>query len=131
MSQTSTQVTKRLEKLSLKDALTQAMRLAREAGDIELGRWCRLELQGYWNSNSAMNDKTNVPDYRVVAGQHFDLYGNLFVPPEGLGFLGTTWIRNGVEEIEGLISSRDMVTIHDPDVCEFIRQELNVEVYSF
>jgi hypothetical protein len=95
----------------LSSCLRKAGHLAYEAGVKELERWLRLELGGYYNSNSAMEKST--------------------VVPADLSFVNETRLRNGVEELESLMASRNTVMIHDPDMCELIRKHLNIEVYSF
>jgi hypothetical protein len=115
----------------LSSCLRKAGHLAYEAGVKELERWLRLELGGYYNSNSAMEKSTVVPEYRTVAGEHADVFGRTLVVPADLSFVNETRLRNGVEELESLMASRNTVMIHDPDMCELIRKHLNIEVYSF
>jgi hypothetical protein len=78
-----------------------------------------------------MEKSTVVPEYRTVAGEHADLFGRTLVVPADLSFVNETRLRNGVEELESLMASRNMVMIHDPSMCELIRKHLKVEVYSF
>ncbi len=124
-------IRKALEAGKTSEAIREALRLATRAGQTELARWYRLELGGYVASNSAMSEDVIVPDYRSVVGQHRDLYGHLFAPGPDLEFINETRLRNGVEELEQLACSKDTVSIHDPHLCQIIRDNLNVEVYSF
>lgn len=119
------------DRIPLSRALIAALRTAQTAGATELAQWCRLELGGYWASNSAMAKDTVVPDYRTVMGQHADIFGRVLVLPADLAFVGETRLRNGVEGLETLARARDIVVIHDPDMCELIKEHLQVEVYSF
>lgn len=119
------------EKTSVSTRLREAALLAREAGAVEVEHWCRLELGGYFKSNSAMSSAITVPEYRSVVGQHADIYGRILSLPSNLSFVGETRLRNGVEELEELAASRDTVVIHDSKMCEMIKEHLDVEVYSF
>ena len=115
----------------LSKGLRQANFLAQSQDAPNLQRWLRLELGGYFTSNSAMQNDVEVPDYRSVVGVHYDLYGRPLILPADLSFIGETRLRNGVEELEGLSISRENVIIHDPTMCQLIREHLNIEVYSF
>ena len=75
--------------------------------------------------------ETVVPEYRTVVGEHADLFGRTFIVPSDFSFVNETRIRNGIEELESLLASRNTVLIHDPSMCELIRKHLKVEVYSF
>lgn len=123
--------TPELEHETVSECLRWAYRIAQDSHAKEIERWVRLELGGYFASNSAMGEEIVVPEYRTVVGQHVDLLGRVFVVPPNFHFINETRLRNGVEELEALASSRDTVTIHDPDMCDLIRQHLKVEVYFF
>lgn len=120
-----------MAKQLVSEQLRRAARLAHETGVKDVEQWCRLELGGYLNSNPAMNAKIVVPEYRSVTGQHADIYGRILTLPANLNFVAETRLRNGVEELEELAASRDIVVIHDPKMCELIKDHLGVEVYSF
>lgn len=94
-------------------------------------RWCRLELAGYLASNPAMTDQIEVPEYRTVVGQHVDIAGRILKLPTKLAFVGETWLRFGVEELEALAKTRGPVVIRDPYMSSVIQQHLNVDVASF
>jgi hypothetical protein len=127
--------TKKLQKTVGREAvgvcLRKALRLADQHGVDDLRDWCRLELGGYVVSNPVMTDDIVVPEYRSVVGQHTDIYGRLLVVPEELSFVNETRLRNGVEELETLLASRNVVVIHDPQMCELIQEHLEVQVYAF
>ena len=116
---------------ALSKELRDAAKYARDIGAKTFERWCLLELGGYFASNPAMDAKVTVPEYRTVVGQHVDIYGRSLVLPANLAFVGETRLRNGVEELEELAGTRDTVVIHDPRMCELIKDYLKVEVYSF
>jgi hypothetical protein len=120
-----------LDSSPLSQSLRQALSLAEDAGHADTARWCRLELGGYLASNPAMDEKTVVPEYRTVVGQHADIYGRVLLLPANLSFVGETRLRNGVEELEALAKSREVVAIHDPDMCKLIHEHLKVQVYAF
>ena len=122
---------KSLEVSPLSTGLRKALRLAEDLGAYELGRWCRLELGGYLASNPAMGKETIVPEYRTVTGQHADIYGRVLMLPTDLAFMNSTRLRNGVEELETLAGNRDVVSMHDPNMCDLIQEHLEVQVYAF
>ena len=124
-------IIKKLGRTPLSSSLREALRFADEIGAADLERWCRLELGGYLASNSAMDEQTIVPEYRAVVGQHVDIYGRVLMLPSNLSFVDETRLRNGIEELEVLSTDRDMVTIHDPHMCELIKQHLEVQVHAF
>lgn len=116
---------------SLSTSLRKALRLADRLATSDLRDWCRLELGGYYASNSVMTDDVVVPEYRSVVGQHADIYGRPLMVPADLSFVNETRLRYGVEELEALSTTRDVVAIHDPHMCEVIQEHLNVQVYAF
>lgn len=131
MTNSKEAVKKILEAEPLSSGLRKASYLAQDVGASDLELWLRLELGGYFRSNSAMRDDVEVPEYRTVVGEHYDLFGRRLVLPADLSFVAETRLRYGVEELEGLASSRHTVVVHDPTMCELIRTHLGVEVYSF
>jgi hypothetical protein len=120
-----------IEASPLSRSLGTAGRLAHRLGFKDLDRWCRLELGGYLASNPAMTEDIVVPEYRTVVGQHTDIYGRVLMLPSDLAFVNETRLRNGIEELEALEASRHTVVIHEPHICDLIREHLKVEVYSF
>lgn len=88
-------------------------------------------MGGYDASNPAMSQDVLVPEYRTVTGTHSDIYGQILVVPIDIDFINETRLRNGVEELETLRDSRDTVAIHNPGMCDQIKQHLEVEVYAF
>ncbi len=124
-------IRKAVDSSNLHDSLRLVLRWASREEHEELARWCSLELGGYFDSNPAMGEDIEVPSYRSVAGQHSDLYGRPLVLETKLSFINETRLRNGVEELAHLASKKDDVSIHDPSMCEMIREHLEVEVYTF
>ncbi len=121
----------RLGREPLSTSLRKALRLADRLDAGELRTWCRLELGGYLASNPAMTDDIVVPEYRSIVGQHADIYGRPLIVEADLSFVNETRLRNGVEELEALSTSRDVVALHDPHMCEMILEHLKVQVYAF
>ena len=78
-----------------------------------------------------MSEDITVPEYRTVVGQHRDLYGRVLQLEPDLSFVNETRLRNGVEELEHLVHTKEMVSIHDPEMCQIIRDHMKVEVFSF
>ena len=90
-----------LDKLPLSGSLPRILRVAQEIGDAGLERWVRLELSGYLDSNDAMSDDVEVPEYRTVVGQWKDDRGNVFViPDQTFAFLNEIRLRQAVIELE-------------------------------
>lgn len=112
-------------------ALRKALRLAQQANVPDLERWCRLELAGYWVSNPAMGEDVTVPEYRAVVGQHVDVYGQVLMLEPDFEFINETRLRQGVEELEFFAEKHNVVTMHDPQMCQRIREHLRTEVYAY
>jgi hypothetical protein len=120
-----------LEIEPLSKALQRTLRLAHEHGATELATWLLLEIGGYYDTNSAMNNSITVPKYRTVVGTHFNIYGQrLQLKPE-LSFVNELRLREGVEVLESLRSSRHTVALQDPTSIELIAQHFKVEVAAF
>ncbi len=115
----------------LSHTLPTALRLARELKQTDFEKWLRLEIGGYFNSNSAMSDDVKVPEYRNVAGQHLDRYERPLVIPAKLQFVNSIPLRNGIDELEKLVSKTDMLIIQDSVSIEFFKENFSAEVYAF
>ena len=72
-----------------------------------------------------------VPEYRTVAGQHQDIYGRTLVLKSDLAFVNETRLRHSVAEIESIANGQGPVAIHDPGMCDMIKEHLNVDVHAF
>ena len=73
---------------------------------------------------------TIIPVYRTIAGRHTDANDQ----PVELHLRNDLWairLRNGIEELEALSGNKDTVAIHDPQLCEWIKQEFSVEVFWY
>lgn len=97
----------------------------------ELEQWCRLELDGYFDTNQAPTDDIVVPEYRAVPGQHVDIYGNVLDVPVEFAFVNEARMRQGVEELQGLAKAQSMLSFHDPHLCKMIKESLGIDVYYF
>lgn len=73
------QLMKSIEELPLGKALQKTLRVAQELKDNVFEKWIRLELHGYWNTNSALTEEVVVPEYRTVAGYYTDDYGRQLI----------------------------------------------------
>ena len=114
------------------EPLSKALQLATGLNlDAPFQQWLRLELGGYYSSNSAMTPDVFVPEYRAVAGAHYDWMGRRLVVQADLAFINEIRLRNGVEELEGLLDGRETVVSHDPGMCEMLRDKLGVAVDTF
>jgi len=131
MSKQSKAILETIEHSLLSTALRKTLHLAQRSSQKDIERWCKLELGGYFASNPAMGEDIVVPEYRTVVGQHYDIFGRILMLQSDLEFINETRLRNGVEELEALVNTREMVIIHDSHMCDLIKQHLKVEVYSF
>ena len=84
----------------LSQTMPIALRLARELKQTDFEKWLRLEIGGYFNTNSALTDDIKVPEYRNVAGQHLDKYGRPIAVSSKLQFVNSVPLRNGIDELE-------------------------------
>ncbi|MCX5815959.1 MAG: hypothetical protein NTX75_06900 [Proteobacteria bacterium] len=126
------QLMKSLEDLPLSKALQKTLRVGQELKDNEFEKWIRLELHGYWNTNSALNEDVVVPEYRTVAGYYTDDYGRQHVfSDSNAGFINETRLRFGVIEMEGMIGAKGPLAFRAPQFAEIIRNELGAEVTTF
>jgi hypothetical protein len=127
----SEQILDGIDSRPLSHSLGQTLRLSARLNLFDFEKWCRLELEGYYASNPAMDENVVVPEYRTVVGQHADYYGRPLMVGEDLFFINEDRLRFGVPEMENLLSTRDMVVIQDPGLCSLIKQHLNVDVHVF
>jgi hypothetical protein len=126
------QLMKSIEELPLGKALQKTLRVAQELKDNGFEKWIRLELHGYWNTNSALTEEVVVPEYRTVAGYYTDDYGRqLVLSDPKAGFINETRLRFGVIEMEGMIGAKGPLAFRTPQFTEIIRDELGVEVTTF
>ena len=117
--------------MPLSRAMGRFLGIAEAVGNVEVANWCKLELAGYWASNPALNEDSVVPEYRGIVGQHVNVYGQVLHLSSQLEFVNQIRLRNGIEELETLAESRDVVSIHDPGMCSMIKEHLETDVYSF
>jgi hypothetical protein len=126
------QLMKSIEELPLGKALQKTLCVAQELKDNGFEKWIRLELHGYWNTNSALTEEVVVPEYRTVAGYYTDDYGRqLVLSDPKAGFINETRLRFGVIEMEGMIGAKGPLAFRTPQFTEIIRDELGVEVTTF
>jgi len=112
--------------------LLSMLTLARRLSNPDLENWVRLEVGGYLHQNPAMSDDIVVPEYRTIAGQRSNEFGqSLIINDPKLHFVNEDRIRSGVAELERLARSENMLTVRNPAVNEIIRQELGIEVTRF
>lgn len=120
-----------LEIEPLSKALQRTLRLAHEHGAGELATWLKLELGGYYDTNSAMNSSITVPKYRTVVGTHFNVYGQLLQVQPELSFVNEMRLREGVEALESIRDTRQIVVLQDPTMIGLIARYMHVEVATF
>ena len=123
---------KKLDSEPLSKVLPIALRVAQEINKTDFEKWIKLELNGYFNTNPAMSDGVEVPEYRTITGQHYDDLGRrLEVGQSNLNFVNTTRIRYSTVELENMIEKGGEFSVRDPFMCEMIKDNLKVEVTQF
>lgn len=79
-----------------------------------------------------MSDDIEVPDYRRVAGQWKDDFGNvLVIPDQNLSFLNGFPLRHAIVELEAIQQAKQALGLRHPGSSGIIREELHVEVSTF
>tara|TARA_R110000868_G_scaffold407712_1_gene689421 strand:- start:40 stop:660 length:621 start_codon:yes stop_codon:yes gene_type:complete len=121
-----------LDDESLNNSLSKSLRLAKQKGLSDFENWLQLELLGYTNNNDALNEKSEVPEYRSVTGRHLDQFGRpILVADDRLLFLNDVRLRNSISELERLSTRDETVTIQDPNIIQFLKQHFEIEPYAF
>lgn len=116
----------------LSKVLPVVLRVAQLVGDKHLEKWVRLELNGYLNTNPALDDNVVVPEYRTVSGQHSDDFGRpLVITQNKLNFVNLDRLRYGVAELEQLAERNGTYSYRDPAMSKLILDNLGVEVAIF
>jgi hypothetical protein len=124
-------IVKDIERHDLGETVPAALHLIRGRGLDDLEMWLKLELNGYWNSNPALQDGDEVPRYRQIVGQHYNDLGHpLIISQSDLQYVNTTRARWGVIDLEQMFKKGGSYSIQDPHMIELIR-ELGVEVTRF
>jgi len=116
----------------LSKTLPSVFQLTQALGNKEFENWIRLEMDGYFNTNPALNDNTVVPPYRTVCGQYTDELGRPFIIKDpGLQFINENCLRNGVAELEKMERCNEVLSIRDICAANLIREHLKVEISKF
>jgi uncharacterized protein (TIGR02391 family) len=91
-----------------------------------------LEINGYFNTNPVYTSEIQIPSYRIVPGQYYDIYNRpLLITDPTLSFINEYKLRYGISEIEGFASSKGLLRIQDSTLTSLINEKLEVEVHSF
>lgn len=119
--------------VTLSVLLTKALTIAKQTGDAELEQWIRLEMSGYFDTNSALTSDVRVPNYRRVPGQYHDLYGRPLIinDPDLFQIVNNYYIREGVAELEKLSQKDKLLSFRNPHVNKMINEKFDVDVDSF
>ncbi len=125
------QILAELDAAPLSTSLSRSLRVAQRIGVKDLEKWIRLESVGYYGSNPAMTEDVKVPEYRTVAGQRVNQFGQVLQVPDGLDFVNTDRLRNPVVELEQLRDRDGWITYQDPSGAKLIREHLKVDVEFF
>lgn len=118
----------------LSEVLPQLLMLARDLQHEELERWTQLELRGYFATNPAMTDETEVPEYRGVTGVWYDDHTQPLIiqdDPELSHLLNSYRLRNGVAELEGMSRANTDHSIFDQALPSVLREQLHFNARHF
>src|SRR5207248_3097384 len=74
-----------------------------------------------------MAKDTVIPVYRMIMGRHTDADGRRVKLPTPNN-LRAIRLRNGIEELEGLPKKKNTEAMHDPQLCEWIKDQFHLEV---
>lgn len=129
---TDKRLLKAATELPLSKVMPYVLTAARRIGDKELEHWVRLELAGYYSDNPAMTETVTVPEYRAVAGRHYDRRrGPIIIQDSRLRFLNTDRLRFGVGTLEELAQKDDMVWVDDTAAMDILREEFDADPSAF
>jgi len=116
----------------LDELLPKLLAFARRAEYPELETWVRLELDGYYSSNSAMTEDIIVPEYRTVPGIRTDeWHRRLLIQNPRLQFVNEDRLRQGIAELERFSSLDEHITVQDVSKADIIKETLGVDVTRF
>lgn len=119
--------------MALSEILHKALLSAKNTKDIGLENWLRLEINGYFNTNSSLTEATVVPEYRTVSGLYYDIYNRpLLIEDNKLHFINTIRLRNGISELEKFKDKYgNFIKIIETESLNLVREYLKVEVHYF
>ena|ERR1700761_775233 len=101
-------------------ALRLTRRFAGSKSATNFLTWLDLELGGYESSNPAMSSDVVVPTYRTVVAHHYNIAGQCLMLPLDFHFVNEVRLRESIEVLEDLRTSRRTVAIHDPNTIHLI-----------
>jgi hypothetical protein len=106
--------------------------LAQKLYNQALENWVRLEMNGYFQDNPAMNPDIEIPEYRTIVGRLSDDYGRILDTSDPkVHFLNNIRIPMGIAELERLANDTEMLVIQNPPGAQTIREQLGVYVTRF
>lgn len=112
--------------IDLEALLVETISIARKNNDSELEKWARLELEGYFNTNSFLTESVIVPKYREIAVTHMDIYKQPFLVDADLSFINNVRTRFSVPGMEDLVKKHDVYYVLNDSSCEVINKNLNL-----
>jgi len=118
-----------LEIEPLSKALQCALRLAQEQGANELAKWLRLEIGGYYATNS--HSIITVPKYRAVAGAHLNIYGQRLKVQAGQSSIDEMRVPEGVEALESLRDSLQTIVVQEPTTVGLTAQQDEAATFHY
>lgn len=116
----------------LSTLFNQFLLVATELNEDELIKWAKLELNGYFSSNPALEDEDKVPPYRTIVGQYFDTFNRPVVidDPE-LQFIFEYRLREPIIELEKLSAGDGNLSLSNPNKNKLFQEYFNIEVRNF
>ena len=118
--------------LELSAVLPKALTVAIQLEDKDFEKWLLLETSGYFATNPALTDKDKVPEYRNVAGQYYNKFGNPLIIEDPIIFQINNYpVRECVSELEKLLEVDGSVSFRNPVMTELINQKLGYKIDFF
>jgi uncharacterized protein (TIGR02391 family) len=118
--------------LKLSELMPKALTLSKIIDDKDFSKWLMLEISGYFETNTAFDSTSTVPNYRKIPGQYHDKSGRpLLIDDPQLFEVNNYFIREGLAEIEGISEKDKLLSVRNPTVMQFLKENLGVTVDTF
>lgn len=101
--------------------------LAKGISNQKFEKWLKLEISGYFNTNPLLENSDLVPEYRIIPGHYENSKGEKLFPE----VLNAFPIREGVEDLENVISKNGWLSIISPICNPEISEMLSVNIHKF
>jgi len=122
-----------IDSKSLSQLLPKAQQIAKYTNNEAFNKWVQLETSGYFNTNSAFDEKVIVPDYRKVPGRLIAKDGRpiQFEDPEFNMVANQYPVREGVSEIEKMVEHKGMFSIENGVMGAMYQKQFGIHIDRF